>query len=40
MAKMSQEMKEMFNRAAIKQLATAGKNGVPNVVPINFKKIA
>jgi uncharacterized protein len=39
MAKMTQEMKEMFNRTGIKQLATADKNGVPNVVPINFMKI-
>jgi uncharacterized protein len=39
MAKMSKEMQEMFNRAGIKQLATADKKGVPNVVPINFIKI-
>lgn len=39
MAKMTKEMQEMFNRAAIKQLATADKRGVPNVVPINFMKI-
>jgi uncharacterized protein len=39
MAKMTKEMQEMFNRAGIKQLATADKNGVPNVVPINFMKI-
>jgi len=39
MAKMTQEMQEMFNRAGIKQLATASKSGVPNVVPINFMKI-
>ena len=39
MAKMTNEMQEMFNRAGIKQLATADKNGVPNVVPINFMKI-
>lgn len=39
MPKMTQEMQEMFNRTGIKQLATADKNGVPNVVPINFIKI-
>jgi predicted pyridoxine 5'-phosphate oxidase superfamily flavin-nucleotide-binding protein len=39
MAKMTQEMQEMFNRMGCKQLATAAKNGVPNVVPINFMKI-
>jgi predicted pyridoxine 5'-phosphate oxidase superfamily flavin-nucleotide-binding protein len=39
MAKMTKEMQEMFNRVGIKQLATAGKNGVPNVVPIHFMKI-
>jgi uncharacterized protein len=39
MAKMTKEMQEMFNRAGIKQLATADKKGVPNVVPINFMKI-
>ncbi len=39
MAKMTQEMQEMFNRTGIKQLATADRNGVPNVVPINFIKI-
>jgi len=39
MAKMTKEMQEMFNKAGIKQLASADKNGVPNVVPINFMKI-
>ena len=39
MAKMTKEMQEMFNRVGIKQLATADKKGVPNVVPINFMKI-
>lgn len=39
MAKMTQEMQEMFNRTGIKQLATADKKGIPNVVPINFIKI-
>ena len=39
MAKMTNEMQEMFNRVGIKQLATANKNGVPNVVPINFMKL-
>ncbi|MDA8308866.1 MAG: pyridoxamine 5'-phosphate oxidase family protein [Deltaproteobacteria bacterium] len=39
MAKMTQEMQEMFNRTGLKQVATADKNGVPNVVPINFIKI-
>jgi hypothetical protein len=39
MAEMNNEMQEMFNRAGIKQLATADKSGVPNVVPINFMKI-
>lgn len=39
MAKMTNEMQEMFNRVGCKQLATAGKNGIPNVVPINFMKI-
>jgi uncharacterized protein len=39
MAKMTKEMQEMFNRVGIKQLASADKKGVPNVVPINFMKI-
>jgi uncharacterized protein len=39
MPKMTKEMQEMFNRTGIKQLATADKKGVPNVVPINFMKI-
>lgn len=39
MAKMTKEMKEMFNRVGIKQLATADRKGVPNVVPINFMKL-
>ena len=39
MAKMTKEMQEMFNRVGCKQLATASKNGIPNVVPINFMKI-
>jgi uncharacterized protein len=39
MAKMAKEMHEMFNRVGTKQLATAGKDGVPNVVPISFMKI-
>ena len=39
MAKMTKEMQEMFNKAGVKQLASADKNGVPNVVPINFMKI-
>ena len=36
---MTQEMQEMFNRTGTKQLASADKRGVPNVVPINFMKI-
>jgi uncharacterized protein len=39
MAKMTKEMQEMFNRVGIKQVATADKKGIPNVVPINFIKI-
>ena len=39
MPKMTKEMQEMFNRTGLKQLATADRNGVPNVVPINFMKI-
>lgn len=39
MAKMTQEMQEMFNRTGVKQLATADRKGTPNVVPINFMKI-
>lgn len=39
MAKMTKKMQEMFNRMGIKQLATSDKNGVPNLVPINFMKI-
>jgi uncharacterized protein len=39
MAKMTEEMQLMFNRVGVKQLATASKNGIPNVVPINFMKI-
>lgn len=39
MAKMTKEMQEMFNRVGLKQLATADRKGVPNVVPINFMKL-
>jgi len=39
MPKMTNEMQDMFKSAGVKQLATADKNGVPNVVPINFMKI-
>jgi uncharacterized protein len=39
MAKMTRENQEMFNRAARKQLATAGRKGVANVVPITFMNI-
>ena len=39
MAKMTNEMQEMFNRMGTKQLATADKSGVPNAVPIHFMKL-
>jgi len=39
MAKMNQRMKEIFEKQEIVVLATATKNGAPNVVPITAKKI-
>lgn len=39
MAKMNARMKEIFEKQETIVLATATKDGVPNVVPINAKKI-
>ena len=39
MAKMNQRMREIFENQQIVVLATATKNGAPNVIPINAKKI-
>ena len=39
MAKMNQRVREIFENQQTVVLATATKNGVPNVVPINAKKI-
>lgn len=39
MAKMTQDMKELFDKTPIVVLSTASKNGVPNAVPVGAKKI-
>ena len=39
MAKMNQRMKEIFEKQETVVLATATKDGLPNVVPVNAKKI-
>ncbi len=39
MAKMTQRIKEMFEKAEAVILATATPNGVPNAVPVGAKKI-
>jgi predicted pyridoxine 5'-phosphate oxidase superfamily flavin-nucleotide-binding protein len=39
MAKLNQRMKEIFEKQTIIVLATATKEGIPNVVPIGMKKI-
>ena len=39
MAKMNARIKEIFEKQQIAPLATATKDGVPNVVPVNAKKI-
>lgn len=39
MAKMTQRMREIFEKQETLVLATASKDGIPNVVPINAKKI-
>ena len=39
MAKMNSRVKEIFEKQQIAPLATATKDGVPNVVPVNAKKI-
>ena len=39
MAKMNERMKEILEKQETVVLATATKNGVPNVVPVNAKKI-
>ena len=39
MAKMNQRVREIFENQQTVVLATATKSGVPNVVPINAKKI-
>jgi len=39
MAQMSARMREIFEKQQVVVLATATKNGVPNVIPITAKKI-
>lgn len=39
MAKLTEEMKEAFSKMRIFPLATASKDGNPNVVPIGFCKL-
>ena len=39
MAKMNQRIKEIFEKQETIVLATATKDGLPNVVPVNAKKI-
>ena len=39
MAKMNQRVKEIFEKQETVVLATATKDGLPNVVPVNAKKI-
>jgi uncharacterized protein len=39
MAKLTQQIKEIFEKQETVVLATASKEGMPNVVPVNAKKI-
>ncbi|UCH08876.1 MAG: pyridoxamine 5'-phosphate oxidase family protein [Deltaproteobacteria bacterium] len=39
MAKLNQRMKEIFEKQKTIALATATKEGIPNVVPVGMKKI-
>ena len=39
MAKLTQRIKEIFEKQETVVLATASKEGMPNVVPVNAKKI-
>jgi uncharacterized protein len=39
MARMTERMKEIFEKQETLVLATASKDGIPHVVPINAKKI-
>ncbi len=39
MAKMTQQMKELFEKTPIIVLSTATKDGMPNAVPVGAKKI-
>ena len=39
MAKLTQRIKEIFEKQETVVLATATKDGLPNVVPVNAKKI-
>lgn len=39
MAKMTQRLREIFEKQETLVLATASNDGIPNVVPINAKKI-
>lgn len=39
MARLTERMKEIFEKQETLVLATASKDGIPNVVPINAKKI-
>jgi len=39
MAKMNQKMREILEKQEVIVLATATKNGTPNVVPVSCKKV-
>ena len=39
MAKLTDEMKELFNAVPVCVFATADKDGIPNAVPIHYGKI-
>ncbi|SFG26277.1 hypothetical protein SAMN05660649_01189 [Desulfotomaculum arcticum] len=39
MSKLIDNVKEVFNKTAIYAVATASKNGLPNVVPIHYVKL-
>lgn len=39
MPKLADNVKEVFNKTAIYSVATASKDGLPNVVPIHFVKL-
>lgn len=39
MAKMNQRIREILEKRKVIALATATKNGIPNVVPVGAKKV-